>query len=116
VFVAGNRLLLARLLTNLVNNAQRHAATGVTVAVRAEDDTAALTVADDGAGIAAEHHETVFERFARLPESRARDPQGSGLGLPICREIAHAHQGTLTIEDPGQGTCLVLRMPRWTDR
>ncbi|MEV5889541.1 ATP-binding protein [Nonomuraea fuscirosea] len=42
----------------------------------------------------------------------ALDPKGTGLGLPICREIAHAHQGSLSIEDPGKGTCLVLRMPR----
>ncbi|MEV4177822.1 sensor histidine kinase, partial [Nonomuraea sp. NPDC049709] len=75
------------------------------------DDTAILAVFDDGAGIAPEHREIIFERFARLPESRQRDPKGTGLGLAICREIAHAHHGSLTIEDPGQGTCLVLRMP-----
>ncbi|MEV4079123.1 HAMP domain-containing sensor histidine kinase [Nonomuraea fuscirosea] len=111
VLVSGERMLLARLLTNLVDNAQRHAAATITVAVRAEGDTAVLMVADDGAGIPAEHREIIFERFARLPESRARDPKGTGLGLAICREIAHAHQGTLSIEDPGQGACLVLRMP-----
>ncbi len=112
VFVECERVLLGRLLTNLVDNAQRHAATAVTVAVRAEDGTAVLAVMDDGAGIAPEHREIVFERFARLPESRALDPKGTGLGLPICREIAHAHQGSLTIEDSAQGACLVLRMPR----
>ncbi|MGP4104637.1 sensor histidine kinase [Nonomuraea sp. KM90] len=111
VVVSCDRLLIARLLTNLLDNAQRHAATAVTVAVRAEDDTGVLTVFDDGAGIAPQHREIIFERFARLPESRQRDPKGTGLGLAICREIAHAHHGTLTIEDPGQGTCLVLRMP-----
>ncbi|MEU8398932.1 HAMP domain-containing sensor histidine kinase [Nonomuraea sp. NPDC048892] len=111
VFVTCDPLLMSRLLHNLLNNAERHAATGVTVAVRAEDDTGVLEVYDDGAGIAPEHRELVFERFARLPESRARDPKGTGLGLPICREIARAHRGTLTIEDSGQGTSLVLRMP-----
>ncbi|MFB4285638.1 sensor histidine kinase [Nonomuraea sp. MTCD27] len=111
VVVSSDRLLLSRLLANLLDNAQRHAATAVTVAVRAEDDTAVLAVFDDGAGIAPEHREIVFERFARLPESRERDQKGTGLGLAICREIAHTHRGTLTIEDPGQGTCLVLRMP-----
>jgi signal transduction histidine kinase len=112
VVVTCEPLLISRLLTNLLNNAQRHAATSVTVAVRAEDGTGVLVVYDDGTGIAPEHRELVFERFARLPESRALDPRGTGLGLPICREIARAHQGSLTIEDPGQGTCLVLRMPR----
>ncbi|MFB4278504.1 sensor histidine kinase [Nonomuraea sp. MTCD27] len=111
VVVSCDRLLIARLLANLLDNAQRHAATAVTIAVRAEDGTGVMAVFDDGAGIAPEHREIVFERFARLPESRERDPKGTGLGLAICREIAHAHRGTLTIEDPGQGTCLVLRMP-----
>ncbi|MGP4105391.1 sensor histidine kinase [Nonomuraea sp. KM90] len=109
--VSCDRLLIASLLANLLNNAQRHAATAVTVAVRAEDDTAVLPVFDDGAGIAPEHREIVFERFAPLPESRERNPKGTGLGLAICREIAHAHQGSLTVEDPPrQGTSLVLRM------
>ncbi|UBU08507.1 sensor histidine kinase [Nonomuraea gerenzanensis] len=115
VYAACDRVLLARLLTNLVDNAQRHAATCVTVAVRAEHGDAVLAVMDDGAGIARQHREIVFERFARLPESRERDPKGTGLGLAICREIARTHRGTLTVEDPpGQGTCLVLRMPLLT--
>ncbi|MGR6918222.1 sensor histidine kinase [[Actinomadura] parvosata] len=112
VFVTCDRLLMGRLLTNLLDNAQRHATTAVTVAVRVEDGSGVLVVADDGAGIAPEHRELVFERFARLPESRARDPKGTGLGLAICREIAHAHHGSLTVEDPPRrGTCLVLRLP-----
>ncbi|WP_187415007.1 sensor histidine kinase [Nonomuraea sp. PA05] len=115
VFVACDRLLMGRLLTNLLDNAQRHAATVVTVVVRAEDDTAVLAVGDDGGGIAPKHREIVFERFARLPESRARDPKGTGLGLAICREIAQTHRGSLAVEDPGRGTCLVLRLPLQPD-
>jgi signal transduction histidine kinase len=110
-----DRLLVSRLLNNLLDNAQRHAAGTVDVTVRAEGRTAVLEVADDGDGIAPEHRDAVFERFTRLAEGRARDPKGTGLGLSISRQIAHAHRGTLTIEDRGaglRGTRLVLRIPR----
>jgi signal transduction histidine kinase len=115
VIVDCDRLLVSRLLNNLLDNAQRHAASAVDVTVRAEGRTAVLEVADDGDGIAPEHRDAVFERFTRLAEGRARDPKGTGLGLSISRQIAHAHRGTLTIEDRGaglRGTRLVLRIPR----
>ncbi|WP_063813437.1 sensor histidine kinase [Herbidospora daliensis] len=111
VIVSCDRLLISRLLTNLLDNAQRHAASRVTVAVRAEEGTGVLVVADDGAGIAPEYRELVFERFARLPESRELDPGGTGLGLAICREIAQAHQASLAVEDANGGACMVLRLP-----
>ncbi|WP_030453339.1 sensor histidine kinase [Herbidospora cretacea] len=114
VIVFCDRLLIGRLMANLLDNAQRHAASRITVAVRAEDGTGVLVVADDGAGIAPEYREIVFERFARLPESRELDPGGTGLGLAICREIAQAHRGSLTVEDAPQGACLVLRLPLHT--
>ncbi|NAS20590.1 sensor histidine kinase [Herbidospora sp. NEAU-GS84] len=111
VIVFCDRLLISRLMANLLDNAQRHAATRITVAVRTEEGTGVLVVADDGAGIAPEFRELVFERFARLPESRELDPKGTGLGLAICREIAQAHQGSLTVEDSARGACMVLRLP-----
>nr|WP_062331491.1 HAMP domain-containing sensor histidine kinase [Herbidospora sakaeratensis] len=111
VIVFCDRLLIARLLANLLDNAQRHAATRVTVAVRGEEGTGVLAVADDGAGIPPEYRELVFERFARLPESRELDPGGTGLGLAICREIAQAHQGSLAVEEADRGACMVLRLP-----
>ncbi|MBA9005804.1 sensor histidine kinase [Thermomonospora cellulosilytica] len=107
-------LLITRLLTNLLDNAQRHAATQVTVAVTADEGAAVLRVIDDGDGIPPEQREKVFERFTRLQASRDRDPGGTGLGLPISRLIAEAHNGTLTIEahdDPHPVTCFVLRLP-----
>ncbi|WP_433335309.1 sensor histidine kinase [Spirillospora sp. CA-294931] len=102
---------LERLLTNLLDNAARHAATFVRVTVAAEGDDAVLEVVDDGAGIAPEDRELVFQRFQRLAESRRRDNGGSGLGLPISRDIAVAHGGSLEVADTDAGARLVLRLP-----
>ncbi|SPL91671.1 probable two-component sensor kinase [[Actinomadura] parvosata subsp. kistnae] len=111
VVVNGDRLQLARLLTNLLDNAERHAESQIIVTLRRQGDEAVLEVVDDGTGIAPEHREKVFERFTRLDASRSRDAGGTGLGLPIAREIATAHLGTLTIEDSDTGARFVLRLP-----
>ncbi|QFG27264.1 HAMP domain-containing histidine kinase [Actinomadura sp. WMMB 499] len=111
VTVRGDRLRLVRLFTNLLDNAERHAESRVDVRVLSVDGDACLEVVDDGAGIAERDREQVFERFARLRAGKERDPAGTGLGLPIAREIARAHGGDLTIEDSDRGARFVLRIP-----
>ncbi|MGI5204163.1 sensor histidine kinase [Spirillospora sp. CA-108201] len=116
VVVRGGRGDLARLLTNLVDNADRHAAEEVTVILRTEAPaTAVVEVIDDGTGVAPEDRERVFERFARLAEGRHRDAGGTGLGLAISRDIAEAHGGSLILTDRIDGVPgarFVLRLPR----
>jgi signal transduction histidine kinase len=112
VTVHGDRLRMARLLTNLLDNAERHAVSRIDITVRAEGDGAILEVTDDGDGIAPADRELVFQRFARLGAALTRDANGTGLGLPIAREVARAHGGTLTIEDSERGARFVLRLPR----
>jgi signal transduction histidine kinase len=112
VTVIGDRLRLTRLLTNLLDNAERHAESAITVTTRRQDGQAVLEVADDGAGIAADLRELVFRRFTRLDAARNRDAGGTGLGLPIAREIARAHEGTLRVEESEIGARFVLRIPR----
>ncbi|TDC02179.1 HAMP domain-containing histidine kinase [Nonomuraea longispora] len=114
VVVTGDRLRLARLLSNLLDNAERHAERTIAVIVRRNGE-AVLEVLDDGAGIAPEHREMVFSRFTRLDASRSRDAGGTGLGLPIAREIARTHGGTLRIEDSDAGARFVLRIPVRTE-
>ncbi|MFI7130062.1 sensor histidine kinase [Nonomuraea sp. NPDC050153] len=101
VVMKGSRAHLDRLVTNLADNAVRHAASTVRVLVRAEKGQAVLEVQDDGPGIPPEQREAVFARFTRLDEARARDAGGAGLGLPIARDIALRHGGTLVYEDSG---------------
>ncbi|MEO3872174.1 HAMP domain-containing sensor histidine kinase [Nonomuraea sp. B12E4] len=106
-----DRMRITRVLVNLLDNAERHANSQIVVSVRAEGPTAIMEVADDGEGIAAEYRELVFDRFTRLDAARSRDAGGTGLGLAIAREIAAAHEGTLTIEDSERGARFVLRLP-----
>ena len=110
--VLGSPAQLDRLLTNLLDNAVRHARTRVDLSVAVEDRHVALTVADDGSGIAPEDRERVFQRFTRLKEGRRLDKGGSGLGLPLSREIARSHGGDLDIAGTSGGACFVLRLPR----
>jgi signal transduction histidine kinase len=113
VQVRGDEAQLARAVGNLLDNAVRHARTGVAVTLDvAPPGTAALTVADDGPGIPAEAREAVFERFTRLDDARSADDGGAGLGLAIARDIARRHGGDLTVVDTGRrGAHFLLTLP-----
>ncbi|MFC7586606.1 sensor histidine kinase [Nonomuraea antimicrobica] len=122
IVVTGNRRQLTRLLSNLLDNAERYAATTITVRLTRSAATkrelrrfprgvAKLEVVDDGPGIDPDQRELVFQRFARLDTSRGRDSGGTGLGLPIARQIAESHGGTLQVEDQPRGARFVLRLP-----
>lgn len=112
VEVTGSRSQLARVLGNLVNNAQRHARSHVTVTTRADGAWAVLEVADDGDGVPESERDRIFERFVRLDDARTRDDGGAGLGLAIARDVAARHGGTLTVrEAPGGGALFALRVP-----
>src|SRR5262249_1153536 len=86
--VKGVRSEISRVLTNLLDNAQRHADQRVEIEVRQNGNSAELIVSDDGDGIAEEDRERIFDRFTRLDASRRRDNGGTGLGLAIARDIA----------------------------
>ncbi|MFG1708316.1 ATP-binding protein [Nonomuraea sp. M3C6] len=109
--VFGSPIQLDRLLTNLLDNATRHAATRVDLEVEVEGDRVVVMVTDDGDGIRPKDRERVFERFTRLENARAKDKGGSGLGLPLSRDIATAHGGTLTVADHEPGARFVAVLP-----
>ncbi|MFE7466655.1 sensor histidine kinase [Streptomyces sp. NPDC057499] len=111
--VTGSRGQLARVLGNLLDNAERHARGAVTVEVRAaERGGVAVSVSDDGAGVPPGQRERIFERFVRLDDARSRDEGGAGLGLAIARDVAVRHGGGLTAGDaPEGGARFELRLP-----
>ena len=76
--------------------------------------TIEVVIADDGAGIPAEHRDRIFERFGRIDDARTRDGASTGLGLAITREIVEAHGGAITVEEcvpDGTGARFVLCFP-----
>lgn len=112
VEVAGSRTQLGRLVANLLDNAQRHARSAVTVSVRREGRWAVVEVADDGDGVPEDDRERIFERFVRLDAARSRDDGGAGLGLAIARDVAVRHGGTLSVREATAGGALfTLRLP-----
>ncbi len=108
---------LRQILGNLIGNAIRHTPAGgeVVVSGRGDDREVTIVVADDGEGIAPQDLPRLFDRFWRADPSRSRRTGGSGLGLPIARQLAQAHGGTLTARSGGAGAgatfTLVLPAP-----
>ncbi|MFH0173618.1 sensor histidine kinase [Streptomyces cacaoi] len=108
---------LRQALGNLVTNAVRHTPPDgtVTLTARGDGERVVLEVADTGTGIAAEDLPHVFERFWRAEKSRSRRTGGSGLGLPIVRQLTVAHGGTAqAASTPGTGSVFTLRLPAAT--
>ena len=95
-------LALRRALTNLIDNALRHAGGAELSSVRRGADVA-IIVRDRGPGIDAALLEKVFEPFFRLEESRSRDTGGVGLGLTIARTLVEQCHGELTLCAPADG-------------
>ncbi|MFC4455833.1 HAMP domain-containing sensor histidine kinase [Deinococcus sonorensis] len=109
--VAGDRVLLGQAVSNLLQNALRHApGAAVTLSVRPDGSEALLTVQDDGPGVEPAVLARLGEAFYR-PDA-ARSGEGYGLGLAIVRHVAQLHGGTLTLDSaPGAGFRATLRLP-----
>ena len=99
VTIMANEGELRRALGNLVANAIRHARTRVELAAELDQNEVVLSILDDGPGVPAEERERVFERFTRLDDARTRDSGGSGLGLPIARELVRRAGGEVSLVD-----------------
>ncbi|GHF47251.1 signal transduction histidine kinase [Amycolatopsis bartoniae] len=108
--VRGHRGQLARVVRNLLDNAERHARSTVTVSLTVTDECV-LEVSDDGPGVPTAERERVFDPFVRLDEDRDREDGGSGLGLAIVSEIITAHGGTVSVLDNEPGARFVVRLP-----
>jgi two-component system OmpR family sensor kinase len=107
--VDGDPASLGVLLSNLIDNALRYTPRGgrIDVSVERDDRGVTLSVADTGPGIPADARERVFDRFYR---GEASGETGSGLGLSIVKRVADAHQATIALDAPPQGTGLVVRV------
>jgi two-component system sensor histidine kinase TctE len=123
--IAGQPILLRELVNNLVDNALRYTPRGgvVTLRTRTTEDTVLLEIEDNGPGIPQAERRLVFERFYRIAGVQG---DGSGLGLPIVREIAEHHHASVQIDDglpwpsagaagQGHGTRVTVVFPKQQD-
>jgi len=114
----GDEALLRQMLGNLLDNAIRHTPAGgrVRIALESRDSEYVITVTDTGSGILPEVRPHIFERFYRADGSRSRAEtnvgSGAGLGLPIARWIAEAHDGRLELQCSDEtGSTFVVFLP-----
>ena len=112
--VLGDELKLSQMVGNLVDNAIKYSPdrSAVDVAVWQNRDAAYLTVTDQGMGIPAAETERIFLRFHRADRTGGNGRSGHGLGLPLCRWIARAHGGEVSVEShEGAGSTFTVRLP-----
>jgi signal transduction histidine kinase len=112
VVVSGGRDRLRQVFANLLDNAVKYTpgAGEVRISVTRDADSAVVTVADTGPGIAAEHLPRIWERLYRADPSRSE--RGLGLGLSLVKAYVTAHGGTVEARsDPGRGSIFIVRLP-----
>jgi signal transduction histidine kinase len=113
--VRGDRDRLVQVLINLLSNAAKfvEAGTGrVGVSVTSDAREVSVRVRDNGPGIAAADQHVIFEKFRQAGDTLTEKPQGTGLGLPISRQIVEHLGGRLWVEStPGHGATFAFALP-----
>ena len=111
--VMADRDRLVQVLLDLIGNAVKFTTSGwVRLSAAAVDGEVRVAVADSGAGIAAKDLETIFEKFKQAGDTLTEKPKGTGLGLPICRQIVERHGGRIWAESvPGKGSVFRFTLP-----
>jgi signal transduction histidine kinase len=113
VRVIGDPRRLGQVVRNVLDNADRHAVSRISIRVQSTNDGALITIDNDGPPVPDPHREGIFERFVRLDQSRTRESGGSGLGLAIAAGIMTAHHGWIRTGDTPDGGCrFELGFPR----
>jgi signal transduction histidine kinase len=105
---------LTQVVTNLVSNAIKYSPSGGAVELRTERaaNVVTLTVTDHGMGIAPEQLEKIFDRYSRVENAETRTIQGTGLGLPIVRQIVQLCKGRVwATSGSGQGSVFHVELP-----
>jgi len=110
--VRGDAARLARVVRNVLENAERHRRAVVRLRLSEVADQALLEIDNDGPLVPVEDRTRIFSRFVRLDDSRTRDTGGAGLGLAIVAEVVSAYGGTVEVEDSPDGWCrFAVRLP-----
>jgi signal transduction histidine kinase/DNA-binding response OmpR family regulator len=111
--VTGDQDRLIQVVINLISNAVKFTDTGsITCSVQQRDSELLVSVKDSGIGIAVADQPKVFEKFKQVGDTLTDKPKGTGLGLPICKEIVEYHGGRIWVESaPGEGSTFSFTLP-----
>jgi signal transduction histidine kinase len=108
----GDPVRLMQVFENLITNAAKYASgSTVTIGLKWTSKTAHISVSDTGPGIPEEHLDHIFKRFYRVSQDSGPE-RGTGLGLYICQEIIHSHNGKIYADSSDKGTTIHIMLPR----
>ncbi len=115
ILIEADKRRLARVLSNLLDNADHYAGGATRIEVQVHEDTLILSVIDNGPGISREDRSSIFERFARGTEgSRRGSSTGTGLGLSLVAEHVKLHGGSVEVlnaNSDGSGSIFIVTLP-----
>ncbi|MEL7121724.1 MAG: sensor histidine kinase [Bacteroidota bacterium] len=114
---------MIQVLINLISNAVKftesgHVKLGITQQkdiTGSQDQKIKVYIEDTGSGIPPSQIEKIFERFQQVEDNQAGKPKGTGLGLPICKEIVEHHGGEIWAESDGKGSTFYFTIPTATE-
>ncbi|MEI9979009.1 MAG: GAF domain-containing protein [Edaphobacter sp.] len=111
--ITGDQDRLIQVVINLISNAIKFTDSGsVTCSAGMRGGELTVSVTDSGIGIAPDDQPKVFEKFKQVGDTLTDKPKGTGLGLPICREIVEYHGGRIWVEsEPGHGSTFSFTLP-----
>lgn len=112
VYINADEDMLSKIITNLLSNAIKYTKDRIIVTVSTEGDNALVIVSDNGPGVKKEFREKIFGIFYTVPDDKIAESAGTGVGLAYARQLAQAHQGSITVEDAvPSGASFILRLP-----
>jgi signal transduction histidine kinase/DNA-binding response OmpR family regulator len=111
--ITGDQDRLIQVVINLISNAVKFTDAGsITCSARQAGTELLVSVRDSGIGIAPDDQPKVFEKFKQVGDTLTDKPKGTGLGLPICKEIVEYHGGRIWVEsEPGRGSIFSFTLP-----
>jgi signal transduction histidine kinase/DNA-binding response OmpR family regulator len=111
--VNGDQDRLIQVVINLISNAVKFTDSGsITCSASLRGDELVVGVTDSGIGIAPGDQQKVFEKFKQVGDTLTDKPKGTGLGLPICKEIVEYHGGRIWVDsEPGKGSTFSFTLP-----